>query len=223
MTRERNSVSSMESFIPISPGEQLKITVEAESRNQVISTQQIQCTHGKDQLEYNFGGSILKLDYNEEVCREMCFLKSLYKSCNCTLLIGWNYTQSECLEKFEYRKCIQKTIEDDDEYMENIVKGCKKSCYPLCQNSYYRLNTDRTLKFPTVHYLLQELYAMANQTMQDPLVRKLLKMAEDEVALFSLCFFGVVKIVRKRSKVSAKSSFYQNFHKNLLGNFRNWN
>ena len=42
VSRLHDSPSSMESFIPISPGEQLKITVEAQSRRQEKSTSQIQ-------------------------------------------------------------------------------------------------------------------------------------------------------------------------------------
>ena len=42
VSRMHDSPSSIESFIPISPGEQLKITAEAQSRNQEKSTNQIQ-------------------------------------------------------------------------------------------------------------------------------------------------------------------------------------
>ena len=50
------------------------------------------------------------------------------------------------------------------------------------QNQYYKLTTERTLKFPTVHFLQQELKQMTLSEKEDPLVEKLLNAVNEEVS-----------------------------------------
>ena len=62
------------------------------------SFDQSKCVHRYGQEVHDFNGVPFTTAYNPRSCHDLCLAKKLYKLCQCSPLVGWNLTKTECLD-----------------------------------------------------------------------------------------------------------------------------
>ena len=161
----------------LEPQENADVLVSVEHKSQSHSLDKATCTE-EDLQWYTFTGKPFQSAYNPWVCSTFCLAKLHYKYCNCSSIMGYNVTNTECIEKSEHRKCLFDIAYQMDELMKES-KPCTSKCHPKCNRSSYKLevkkeNYKRSPKSLTK--LLNQLKAM-NET-DTPLVDQLIKKTE---------------------------------------------
>ena len=115
----------------VGPRQQTSINVEIVHKTQKISIPKAKCVHRYGLENFKFTGKPFEANYHLESCTALCFAEKEYKNCNCTFYLGWNLTNTECLEKIEARKCLLKQNLDSTS-TQKLFNRCNSKCQNQC-------------------------------------------------------------------------------------------
>ena len=102
----------------VNPNELVEVATESILISQEESLPKLRCTDKKGPQVYNFTGRVFETPYSPKSCNHLCVSEFSYNICNCSFLVGYNITNSECIEHKTSRHCLQSLFKKkpDDRY-----------------------------------------------------------------------------------------------------------
>ena len=140
VSHPKDNTGTGETFF-LKPQESAEVLVSVEHKSQSRSFDKATCSEEVLQW-YTFTGKPFQSVYNPWVCSNLCMGKLHYKYCNCSNIVGYNVTNTECIEKPENRKCVVDLAYKMDELMKES-KPCTLKCHPKCNRSFYKLEVKK--------------------------------------------------------------------------------
>ena len=112
ITHPDDSVSSSNTFF-LGPNDLVVSSAKMSHNVQEDSFAESKCVHRYGLETKNFTSVPFQTLYATDTCIELCYTEAFFKECQCTVLIGWNMTETDCLEDVGKRECLSNTIQTD--------------------------------------------------------------------------------------------------------------
>ena len=78
---------------------------------------------------YKFTGVPFEALYSVESCNELCEAETQYKNCNCSFLVGFNITNTGCLNEPTKTSCLDQVF---NSLSNKRLNSCKRRCADKC-------------------------------------------------------------------------------------------
>ena len=115
----------------LSPNELAIVTASVTHRFQEKPLSKKDCVNS-DIETHNFTGKPFQTLYNPESCIDLCYARVYYPACQCAPFVGWNLTNTECLEDKEKLSCMWQFGSRNKNYLFRSMTECSLGCLPKC-------------------------------------------------------------------------------------------
>ena len=124
----------------IAPGKFQTMSGTISSTHQTRSFKKSKCVDQFGLNTFTFTGEPFQTLYSPASCADLCYMESLYEKCQCSFLIGWNITKTECFENSETRACLMKWFYGFP-LIQDETKRCRSRCISQCEHREIELTT----------------------------------------------------------------------------------
>ena len=165
VAHHKDHASHIDSFF-LSTKETVVVNAEFVHRIQEESFEQSKCVDNYIPQVYNFTGVPFETSYNQRSCHDLCFARKQFEICNCSAIVGWNITKTDCLEDELKRECIQNSSGSTEKFQllfRGDVKSCLSKCVKKCDQKSLEFNVVKTewdLQRANVDHIWEELEKM---------------------------------------------------------------
>ena len=115
----------------LGPKQIASVSIEIVHKTQKKSFPKATCVHRYFKDIYTFTGKPFETDYNTESCFDLCRAEWEYKRCNCSIIVGWNITNTRCLDDKQIIRCLVDFSYDQDT-LHKMYKTCITKCVDKC-------------------------------------------------------------------------------------------
>ena len=137
-----NFVSPINGFF-LAPNEAAVVSATGVYTHQRESFPKAKCTLRNGLEKHDFTGEPFYALYSPESCVDLCYAKYQTKVCNCSTLVGWNITESRCMDEEEKRKCLlEKT--SNATLLRIRTEKCLSRCHPKCRQKKFDIKFSKT-------------------------------------------------------------------------------
>ena len=133
------TIAHEEQYLPpwdgvfVRPGDFVIVSASTTRVSQKMSFNKVKCLKDNDVPHtFNFTGSPFTAIYNPYSCSDICLMKEFYRRCNCSFFVGWNLTNTECLENAETRRCLVSEYNSMENPVASSTANCVSKCHKKC-------------------------------------------------------------------------------------------
>ena len=159
----------------LAPKQTSVVALKPSLKFQKSSFTRSKCVHTYGLQMHNFTGEVFAAPHNVDSCRDICIAKAYYERCNCTPLVGWNITKTECLHDREKRKCILEIFVIYKQFHSENVAPCLSKCIDKCVQNRFELDIFKAELNLHKQAVLEKLETAAVTSNQSILAGKLLE------------------------------------------------
>ena len=165
---------------PIFLGSNELVMVSAQTvhKTQKVSFDDSKCTHRHGLETHDFTGEPFDTTYSITTCIDLCYAEAFFNHCQCSAVIGWNITKTECLEHPENLQCLISELSSGISRIEKAAKPCFDTCLSTCDEKLLETKVSKTQLNPVKQTLLQDLKFLSAFYNQSSLADKLISQIE---------------------------------------------
>ena len=149
----------------LAPGQEVSASAQIVEQIQRKSFKKSNCVHKYGLQAYNFTGVPFEALYSVESCNELCEAETQYKKCNCSVLVGFNITNTGCLNEPTKTSCLKQVVNNPSN---KRLDSCKWRCADKCNKKIIKTRYTNILQnipvFSVYHSLLKFINYNSNDT-----------------------------------------------------------
>ena len=134
-------VSPLDGFF-LAPNEAAIVSATGVFSTQIESFRKSKGTNRNGLERHDFTGEPFYTFYSPASCIDLCYAKYQTQVCNCSTVIGWNITNTECLDDPKRRECLFSEFWNAT-FLRMENKGCLSACYPKCKRKSYDVKVSK--------------------------------------------------------------------------------
>ena len=154
------------------------VTAKTIHKTQKISFDDSKCTHRRGLETYDFTGEPFHTPYTITACIDLCYAEAFFNHCQCSAVIGWNITKTECVEHLENVHCLMNELKSGITHIENAAQSCFDTCLSTCDEKILEIKVTKTQLNTVKQTLLDDLKFLRSFYNQSSLVDKLISQIE---------------------------------------------
>ena len=116
----------------LGPNEAAVVTATGPHEKQEKSIGKSKCVHRNGLEWHHFTGEPFQTSYNPDSCVDFCYAAGMHKLCQCSPFIGWNITNTDCIQAAEKRECFFRQNQNHMLFR-SAVEACVLECHKKCE------------------------------------------------------------------------------------------